>query len=153
MARIGYLDLLSQQFGSIYVSTEVFNEVVIAGGGLPGASEVAQADWIQVRPVQDTGVLATAIAKTGLGAGEVSAVVLAKELLADAVLIDEWRARRYAREEGLLPIGCVGILEDCYEQGLFSDLRDAYQQLILQKTRLDVKTLQHSLAKFKLLPL
>jgi len=33
------------------ISTEVYNEVVIAGAGLPGATQVAQADWIEVRPV------------------------------------------------------------------------------------------------------
>lgn len=79
-----------------------------------------------------------------------SAVVLAKELSADLVLIDESRARRYARQEGLATIGCVGILEDLYEQGNLSDLRGAYQQLIQHNTRVDVQTLQHSLAKFKL---
>ena len=153
LARIRCFDLLPKLYGKIYVSTEVYNEVVIDGAGLPGATQVAQADWIEVRPVQNTAGLAAAIVKTGLGAGELSAVVLAKELPADLVLIDEWRARRYAREEGLPIIGCVGILEDLYEQGYLRDLRGAYQQLIQHKTRIDLQTLQHSLAKFKLLPL
>ncbi len=50
-------------------------------------------------------------------------------------------------------IGCVGILEDLYERGDLSDLRDAYRQLIQNKTRIDLKTLQYSLARFKLPPL
>ena len=150
LARIGCFDLLPKLYGRVYISTEVYREVVIDGAGLPGATQAAKADWIEVRPVQDIAGLAAATAKIGLGAGELSTVVLARELSADLVLIDEWRARRYAKEEGLPIIGCIGILEDLYEQGDLSDLRGAYQQLILHKTRIDLQTLQHSLAKFRL---
>jgi predicted nucleic acid-binding protein len=135
------------------VSTQVYNEVVVDGAGLPGATLAAQADWIEMAPVRNTAGLAAAIAKTGLGAGEVSAVFLAKEQSADLVLIDDWRARRYANQEALSIIGCVGILEDLHGQGFLLDLSGAYQRLIQQKTRIDLKTLQNSLAKFKLLPL
>jgi predicted nucleic acid-binding protein len=41
--------------------------------------------------------------------------MLAEELSADLVLIDEWRARRYAQKRGLSVIGCIGILENLYE--------------------------------------
>jgi predicted nucleic acid-binding protein len=150
LARIRCFDLLPKLYGRVYISTEVYNEVVIDGAGLPGASQAAQADWIEVRPVQNAAGLAVAITKIGLGAGELSAVVLAKELSADLVLIDEWRARRYAHEEGLSIIGCVGILEDLYEQGDLSDLRGDYQQLIQHETRVDLQPLQHSHTKFKL---
>ena len=130
LARIGCFDLLPKLYVRIYISNEVYGEVVIDGAGLPGAAQVAQADWIEVRPVQNTSGLAAAIAKTGLGAGELGAVVLAKEIAANLVLIDEWRARRYAREEGLPIIGCVGILEELYKHGDLSDLRGAYRELI-----------------------
>jgi predicted nucleic acid-binding protein len=54
---------------------------------MPGAAAVAKADWIRVSAVQDTEGLAQAISRTGLGAGEVSAVLLAKELTADLILM------------------------------------------------------------------
>ena len=41
-------------------------------------AQVAESDWINVRTAQDTAGLATVLAQTGLGAGEVSAVFLAK---------------------------------------------------------------------------
>jgi len=123
LARINCFDLLPKLYGRVYISTEVYNEVVIAGAGLAGATQVAHADWIEVRPVQNTAALAIAIGKMRLGAGELSAVVLAGELKADLVLIDERKARHSARDEGLAIIGCVGILEDLYEQGDLGDLR------------------------------
>ena len=150
LVRIHCFALLPKLYGRVYISTEVYREVVTDGAGRPGAAEVAQADWIEVRPVENTAVLAAAIGKTGLGAGEISVIVLAKELSANLLLIDERRARRYAKEEGLPIIGCVGILEDLYEQGELIDLRAAYRQLIQHKTRIDLQTLRHSLRKFKL---
>jgi uncharacterized protein len=150
MARIGCFSLLTKLYGKVYISTEVYNEVVIDGNGLPGAGEVLQADWIEVTPVQNTEGLRRMVAKTGLGIGELSAVVLAKELSANLVLIDEWRARRHAHGEGLTIIGCVGILENLHEGGRLSDLRGAYQQLVHQKARIELQTLQRSLASFNL---
>jgi hypothetical protein len=41
----------------------------------------------------------------GLGSGERSAILLAKSLPADLILLDEWKARRIAREAGLTMTG------------------------------------------------
>ena len=153
LARIGCFDLLPKLYRRIYIPTEVYNEVVVAGAGRPGATEASQADWIEVRRVQDTAGVSAKAARIGLGAGELSAVALAKELSADLVLIDERRARRYADEEGLAIVGCVGMLEDLYERGLLSDLRGAYKQLVQNKARIDLQTLQDSLTKFNLFAL
>jgi uncharacterized protein len=153
LARIGCFELLPKLYGKINIPGQVYKEVVIDGAALPGAAEVARSSWIEVGPAQNVGDLAATVARTGLGKGEISAVILAKELSADLILIDEWKARRYAQGEGLAVVGCVGILEDLYKQGHVSDLRDAYRQLILHKIRIDIQTLQHSLAEFKLRPL
>ena len=69
----------------VHIPAEVYNEVVIAGAGMPGAAAVAEAGWIRVSEYQDIEGLAQAISRTGLGAGEVSAVLLAKELTADLI--------------------------------------------------------------------
>jgi len=58
-----------------------------------------------------------------LGCGETSAVFLAKELAADLTVMDEWKGRRFAIEEGLAVVGCVGILEELYQRGEIKDLR------------------------------
>jgi hypothetical protein len=73
--------------------------------------------WIHVTPVTNAEQLAQTRSKTGLGAGEVSAVFLANEIRADLTLIDEWKGRRLAREEGLAVVGCVGILEELIAGG------------------------------------
>jgi predicted nucleic acid-binding protein len=74
LARIGHLDALHKLYETVNIPTEVYDEVVIAGAGMPGAAAVSKADWINVTPVQDAAGLAKAIVKTGLGRGEISAI-------------------------------------------------------------------------------
>ena len=53
LARTEHPDLVPKLYKNIVISTEVCNEVVIAGAGLRGAIQVARADWIQVTPLPD----------------------------------------------------------------------------------------------------
>ena len=120
---------------------------------MPGAKQAAGATWVQVTALRDSAALRAAIEKTGLGMGEVSAVILAKELAADLLLVDEWKARRFALAEGLAVKGCIGILESFHRSGLLLDLRGAYVRLLAEKIRVNLQVLQDSLAKFSLPPL
>jgi len=45
LSRVQCFGLKPRLFSKIYISSEVYNEVVVAGAGLPGAAEVARADW------------------------------------------------------------------------------------------------------------
>ena len=82
-ARIRCFDLLPKLYGRIHIPTDVYKEVVMDGAGLPGASQVAQADWIEAHPVQNIGGLNTIKDDPGWGTDEIGAVVLAMELSAD----------------------------------------------------------------------
>jgi predicted nucleic acid-binding protein len=52
LAKLGCFDLLKRLFPRLYISMEVHYEVVVSGAGLPGASEVAKAEWIEVKQLQ-----------------------------------------------------------------------------------------------------
>ena len=52
LAKLNCFDLLNRLFPHLYISREVHHEVVISGAGLPGASEVAKAEWIEVKQLQ-----------------------------------------------------------------------------------------------------
>jgi predicted nucleic acid-binding protein len=147
LARIGCFDLLPKLYSGIYISEEVYKEVVIDGKALPGTAEISRSDWIEVSRLQNNRHLAATVARTGLGNGEISAIILANKLSAHLVLMDEWKARRYAKEEGLPVVGCIGILEDLCELGHIRDLREIYKELIHQKTRVDSQTIERSLAR------
>jgi predicted nucleic acid-binding protein len=150
LARIGRLNLLASFYRRILIPAEVQHEVTVAGHGLPGAEEVRKANWIEVVSQRSPADPSLAQACQSLGAGERGPILLAKSLQADLVLLDEWKARRVARDVGLSVVGCLGILEAGARKGLVSDLRQAYIDLLRQGIRFDIRLLQDSLARLGL---
>lgn len=96
LTKLGCFDLLNRLFPRVYISAEVHYEVVMAGAGLPGSSEVSKAGWIEVKGIQNPAGLYSAPRKYGVGPGEMSSILLAKELGANPVLLDDYRARKVA---------------------------------------------------------
>ncbi|MBZ5700963.1 MAG: DUF3368 domain-containing protein [Acidobacteriia bacterium] len=152
LAKLGCFDLLNRLFPRIYISTEVHHEVVVAGAGLPGASEVAKAEWIEVKKLQNRADLLAAREKYALGLGELSAILLGKELHANAVLLDDYNARKLAKAEGLQVRGSVGLLETFYLRGHLPDLRAAFR-LLLAHSYIDQRLLDLRLRALGLPPL
>ncbi len=130
LTKLGCLDLLNRLFPRVCISTEVHREVVVVGAGLPGASEIAEAKWLDVRNLQNQAELLAAQQKYALGAGELSTILLGKELHAEAVLFDDYKARKLATAEGLHVRGTVGLLEVFYLRGYLTDLTAAFRQLV-----------------------
>jgi predicted nucleic acid-binding protein len=130
LARLDCLDLLNKLFSRVYISTEVHHEVVVSGAGLPGASEVEKAEWIEVKKLQNPADLLAAQQKYALGLGEISTILLAKEIHATAALLDDYNARKFAKAEGLQVRGSVGLLETFYLNGHLPDLPAAFRQLL-----------------------
>jgi len=77
LSKIGKLGLLREYFEQIAIPQAVYDEVVVNGGVLYGAEEVAEANWIVVEAVGNS--LAVEALSMYLGAGESEAIVLAKE--------------------------------------------------------------------------
>lgn len=65
----------------------------------------------------------------GLDRGETEAIILAKELCADFLLIDEKDGRAVALEEGLRPIGLAGIVIASKKAALIASARDLIEEL------------------------
>jgi predicted nucleic acid-binding protein len=99
LARIGRLELLQDLFGEVCLPDAVWEEVVVAGEGQPGARLLAQARWVARRQVQNQSLVQAL--RQELDAGEAEAVVLALELKADLLLMDE-RLGRDERRRSIL---------------------------------------------------
>jgi predicted nucleic acid-binding protein len=83
-----------------------------------------------MKQLQNQARLSAAQGKYALGAGELSTILLAKEIRATEVLLDDYNARKLARAEGLQVRGSVGLLETSYLRGHLADLRAAFRQLL-----------------------
>jgi predicted nucleic acid-binding protein len=117
LAKLNLFDLLPKLYPHVYISAEVYAEVIVAGAGLPGAAHVASAGWIRSRADPESRVIVLAEAKFGIGAGELSAIILARELKAELALVD-WTPRTASPSRHLPDLrsafhGCINIVDTC----------------------------------------
>jgi uncharacterized protein len=152
-AKIESFHLLQQLYGSITISAEVYAEVVVSGARLPGSAETSSSPWIQVKQVKRPDDITAAQKRFGLGVGELSTLILAKELGADLVILDDLGARKLAQREGFRVQGSMAILEACFRKGFLADLRGAYELLLKRGVFLNRDLLNRSLESFKLPPI
>jgi predicted nucleic acid-binding protein len=101
---------------------------------MPGAAEVASAEWIQRAAVADR--LTLDQLPPSLHLGEREAIALAKERSAQ-LLIDEIRARRVATDQKIEVIGTLRILSEAKRLGLITTVRPIIGQMQSHGYRFD----------------
>ena len=111
--------LLTQLYQDIYIPEAVRDELAVVHPKLP--------DFISVGSLKDTAYRDRLLAE--LDPGDAAAIVLAKELRADDVLIDEAVGRRVAIREGVHVIGLIGVLLEARRRGLIPSLNDVLLEL------------------------
>jgi predicted nucleic acid-binding protein len=122
LASIQRFQLLEQLFGEIYIPQAVYDEAVVAGREVGGArQEVQTATWIKTVPVEDR--LAVDMLLGELDLGEAETIVLAREVGADWVLMDEKKGRRKLTQLDMPKIGTLGILMKAKQVGLLSTIQ------------------------------
>ena len=122
---IGEINLLKTLYGDIILPLAVKAELLH-----PAAPErvrlwmQSQPEWVQVRTAKQ----ATDHDLDRLDAGEREAILLAEEIGADLLLLDETLGRREAKRRHLPVIGTLGILLEAAERGLV-DIESAVDRL------------------------
>lgn len=145
LASIGRLDLLQALFQRIVIPQAVYDEMVIGGQGKPGSAEVDAAAWIEVMQVRDH--LAVRLLRETLDAGESEAIVLAQEMNAEYVLLDDALARRKTRLIGLPMTGTLGLVLIAKESGLVPAVKPILDELGRTDFRMSEQVYVKALAK------
>jgi len=127
LARIGQLALLPRLFGRLLLPQAVWQEVVEDGRGQPGAEEIRRAVWIERAAVSNQPLIHSL--RQDFDAGEAEAIVLAIEIQADWLLMDERLGRETAQYFGLRYVGLVGILSAAKQRGDLKALRPLLDRL------------------------
>ncbi|MEA3478945.1 MAG: DUF3368 domain-containing protein, partial [Bacteroidota bacterium] len=131
MVKIGKLDLFKEIFSKVYIPEEVFKEVVQRGKGKPGSKVIKEADWIEPKPVKDK--IQVAFLLGSLEKGEAEVLVLARELEADLILLDEEKARKSAVIAGFEIMGLLGLFILAKNLGLIHEVRPFVDELLIKK--------------------
>ena len=126
--KIGQLELLEGLFGQISVPMAVYNEIAVLGKGKAGHDALDAVSYIHVKEIQNT--MAASLLRSQLDYGEAEAIVLARELEADVLLLDEKKARKIAQANSQQVIGTIGILQAAIRKGLISDMKAQLDALI-----------------------
>ena len=133
LAAISQLNLLQQLYGRLIIPTAVYNEMVKVDQLVPGAVEVQTLLWIQTQVVADSQqIVAIQLNQENIDRGEAEAIVLALELNADLLLMDERRGRAVATSCGLNVTGLVGVLLQAKRNSLIPAVKPVMDQLIEQ---------------------
>jgi predicted nucleic acid-binding protein len=117
--QLGLLDLLPRLYGRVLVPPAVRDELDrgrMLGVDLPDLSDL---EWIQIVDPETRVLLPLA---SGLGAGEVQVITLAKETTEHLALLDDRRARRFADLLGVTYTGTLGVLLRAKRKGLLERL-------------------------------
>jgi len=145
LSTIGKLEVLKALFDQIVIPPAVYHEVVVQGHGEPGSQEVHNAEWIRSVQVKDN--LAVSLLRETLDTGESEAIVLAEELNARYVLLDDALARRKASVIGLNVIGTLGLLLMAKDAGLVPSVVSVLDELRQTDFHMSARVYHHVLTK------
>jgi len=119
LLSISKLEILKDIYGEIIIPEAVYFEIE-SGKNKSFYSDISKFDWINILAIKDTEPLKYL---NDLDKGEADVIVLANELKADLVIIDERVGREYAKHFNLNLTGTVGILLKAKELGIIGELK------------------------------
>lgn len=124
--QVGHLTLLQSLYDDIIVPPAVLDE-------LRAASALhATFDWSFVRVVMPQSILRVEALLAELDRGESEAIVVALEIGADLLLIDEKTGRDVAKRMGIRRTGLVGVLLEAKGRGLIVSVAAELNRLVEQ---------------------
>lgn len=119
LLKIGRLEILKDLYKEIYIPQEVFSEIE-AGKHKKNYLNLSEFEWIKIEQIQDRKSIAYFL---DLDKGEAEAIILATEIEADLILLDEALGRFHAKNTGLKVTGTIGVLIKAKKKGLISEVK------------------------------
>ncbi len=108
LSHVGQLSVLQEMYGEIIIPEAVYRELSVKSESTCKRAVDSSLDWIRVENIQNQ--MAKAMYKTQPHDGEVEVMILAKEVGADVVIIDDANAKKHAKYLDLPVTGTLGVL-------------------------------------------
>lgn len=127
LAAINQLDILRQLYGDIIIPHAVYHEMVSLSSSVHGTYEVQTFSWIKTYQVIQQDQVNQLLEK--LDQGEAEGIILALELEAELLLIDERKGRKIAKSLGLNVTGILGILIEAKRKKLVNKIKPILKKI------------------------
>lgn len=125
LLKLSKLSLLKELYGEIFIPAAVFGEIE-AGKEKPYYQDLSKIEWIKIIDILDKQAVTYFL---DLDSGEAEAIILATEINADLILIDEKLGRFHAKHTGLKVTGTLGVLIKAKNQGLIGEFKPYLTEL------------------------
>ena len=149
LIKIKHLELLKKLFKKVIIPYAVYSELTSNSAFIDEIAEVRNATFLEVLSVNNEEAVRLFSKGTGLDVGESETIVLAEELNAELILMDERKGRIIAKQMGLQITGTLGILIESYHAKLISsnDVQEYMDLLIESGVRIS-KTLYNNILEY-----
>jgi predicted nucleic acid-binding protein len=125
LLKLNRLDLLQQIYQEIFIPGAVFRE--IEQGKLKDFyQDLSKIDWIKIVEIKNKESIKYFL---DLDEGEAEAIVLATELKADLIILDEKLGRFHAKHAGLKVTGTIGVLIKAKSASQIDTLKPLLEEL------------------------
>lgn len=141
LARIGKLPLLERLYSQVIIPEAVWREVSVEAK--PGEEAIKKAPFVKMGKVEDE--KAVKLLLGSLGRGEAETLVLAKEINANLILMDEKKGRKAARGAGFKVMGILGLLVVAKRKGLVENIKPLIEKLNEEGFRLSKEVIYGTL--------
>jgi predicted nucleic acid-binding protein len=125
LLKLNRLDLFQKLYTQIYIPSAVYEEIE-AGKAKGYYKDLSKIDWIRITEIQDKNATRYFL---DLDAGEAEAIVLATEIKADLIILDEKLGRFHAKHADLKVTGTLGVLIKAKSAGLIKELKPLLDEL------------------------
>lgn len=125
LIKIGKLYVLKELYGNIIISQEVFHELE-KGKNKEYYTDLSLIDWIEIKSIKDRNSLFYFM---DLDQGEAETIILANEIKADLVIMDERLGRLHAKHANLKITGTLGVLIKAKNQGVILSIKPLLTEL------------------------
>ncbi len=126
LAIIDKLELLDKIFGKVYVPKAVYEELC--------SNKKAQSQKLEIFLKDRVIDINLTLKYVGLGQGELEAIALYEEMNAKFLLIDDKRAKNFAKLNNINTIGSLGVLILAKELGFLKSIKSDINKL--QKSKI-----------------
>ncbi len=127
LSSINKISILKDLFQEVIIPDAVKREVGSGGKDSFGFNEIKNEEWIKTQKIKN--ILAKACLLTDLDEGEAEVVVLAEELTASTIIMDDKLGRKIARLRGFNVIGTLRLLVLAKGKGLITEVEPLLKKL------------------------